>query len=159
MTVTAIMGGLFLALGIGLLTGVAWLFMLARASSSWPPAPGRVVSSKVEVSYGTRQSTRTSYRLALRYEYEVDGRTLTGQRVAFGDTFWASTRSRDDAERMQRVYPEGKEVTVFHDPVHVGRCTLDRSFNGRRYYQLFAVAVGLVVAGIAIFTGHIHVQN
>ncbi len=73
--------------------------------------------------------------------------------------FWASTSSRDDAERMQRVYPEGKEVAVFHDPVHVGRCTLDRSFNGRRYYQLFAVAVGLVVAGIAIFTGHIHVQN
>jgi len=158
MTTAAIVGNLLLFLGAALLIGAASLFHLARSSRSWASAPGRVTSSKIDRSFDMTAPMRMDHRLLVTYEYEVDGRTLRGRRVAFGDTFWAATSSRDRAERIGRDYPQGQAVTVFYDPAHPGRCTLTRDVEAAGFYKLLAVALGLLVVGLAVSNGQIRLE-
>ena len=158
MTTAAIVGNLFLFLGAALLFGVAWLFHLARSSRSWASAPGRVTASKIDRSFDMTAPMRMDNRFLVTYKYEIAGRTLTGHRVAFGDSFRAATTSRDRAERTGRDYPQGQAVTVFYDPAHPGRCTLARDVDAAGFYKLLAVALGLLVVGLAVSNGQIRVE-
>lgn len=157
MTTTTIIGTLFLLLGAALFLGVAWLFVLARGSLHWAATQGLVTSSKVDSTFESTGSYRKSHRLVLTYQYTVDGTTLTGHRIQFGDAFWSSTRSPEMAERLRRKYSGGQEVTVHYDPARPGRCTLIRNVEPKPYYLLFAVALGLVAAGVAVLAGMIRV--
>lgn len=157
MATTGIVGTLFLVFGTALFLGVGWLLVLARRSQHWASTRGRVVSSKIDSTFDTTGSNRMSHRLILAYRYTVDGDTLTGDRLQFGDTFWSSTRSRDLAEKLGRKYPEGQEVTVYCDPAHPDRCTLTRNVESKPYFLLFAVALGLVAAGWAVLAGLVRV--
>ena len=158
MSTAAIVGDLLVFLGAALLIGVAWLFHLARSSRSWASAPGRVISSKIDRSFDMTAPMRMDHRLLLTYEYEVAGNTLRGHRVAFGDSFWAATSSRDRAERIGRDYPQDQAVTVFYDPAHPGRCALTRDVEAAGFYKLLAVAFGLLVVGLAVSNGQIRVE-
>lgn len=157
MTSTTLIGALFLVLGSALFVGTAWLFTLARRSRQWASTQGLIISSKVDSTFDTTGSNRMSHRLILTYRYTVDGRSLTGHRVQFGDSFWSSTRSRDLAERLGRKYPEGQEVAVYYDPARPERCTLTRNVEPKPYYSLFAIALGLMTAGLAVLAGLIRV--
>ena len=59
---------------------------------------------------------------------------------------------------MGRHYPQGQAVTVFYDRSHPGRCTLTRDVEMAGFYKLLAVALGLLVVGLAVSNGQIRVE-
>jgi hypothetical protein len=151
-----VVGGLFVVLGIALLTGVGWLYAQARESVSWPSTSGRIVSADREASTGRGQGT-TSYRLVLSYEYSVAAQRFAGHRVSFGDLFFTWTRSSSEAERRRQRYPPGGEVTVWYDAKRPERCTLVNGLGDAPFYPAISVALILAAAGVAAMLGLIRV--
>jgi hypothetical protein len=149
-------GWLFIAVGAVLLVGVAALLAFARTSTGWLSAPGRVVASGRAASQGI-VSHDTDRRLSLLYEYEVGGRKLQGTRIRFGDAIWAAT-ARSTVRRLLLQYPPGREVTVFYDPLHPERCTLDRKLDDLPFYPTMAVAAILLLGGLSVLLGWVKVQ-
>ena len=151
-----VVGGLFVVLGIALLTGVGWLYAQARESVSWPSTSGRIVSADRETSTGRGQGT-TSYRLVLTYEYSVAGRRLSGHRVSFGDLLWTWSRSSSEVERRRQRYPPGGEVTVWYDAKRPERCTLVNGLGDAPFHPTLLVGLILAAAGVAAMLGLIRV--
>jgi uncharacterized protein DUF3592 len=88
----------------------------ARESTSWPTAKGTIVSSDVHEDREWDNNTgreRKSYGAQVHYTYVVDGKTIEGTRVAFGD--YASENS-EHAQGIVDRYPRGKDVTVYYQP-------------------------------------------
>jgi hypothetical protein len=98
----------------------------ARASATWPNAPGRITRSAVveetieerpdederEHSAAPRRVRR--YHVDLRYAYHVGGRDLTG--TAVGSSWTPVFGRRADADDAAARYREGQLVTVHYDP-------------------------------------------
>jgi hypothetical protein len=106
--------------------------VLARASTHWPHAVGRVVSSTLEYDH-----ERFAYPRIV-YEFDLDGTRFQGDRVHFG-----GYRSRDDpyALRLVKQYPEGREVTVYYLPDNPKTCLLE---PGIRWHTWLLPGVGSV---------------
>ena len=95
------------------------IVLMARASASWPHVTGRVVSSSVGSDHGDGSIT---YQAKIRYEFSVNGTTLNGDRVAYGDH---SSSNRSRAERIASRYPEEKQVDVYYRPSGPEECLLE----------------------------------
>ena len=150
---------LFIAAGALLVITAGWLFFMERSAATWKSVPGRLESAEIQSSLdGEGRGSRT-YRIIVTYEYEVDGRTFSGHRVTFGDSFWGWKTSRLSAEAAQKMYTAGQEVSVFYDPNHPERCTLVREIDRHRAYQLVAVGVILIAAAVAAMNGLIKVED
>jgi len=135
-------------------------FNKARASTNWPEAEGKIISSSVEshTSEKTGSSrdrsrsrggttTTTTYKAEVFYEYTVDGKTYNGNRVAYGNV---STSSPSRARRIVDRYPEGKEISVYYQPDDPEECLLE---PGMKLQTLFLPGFGLIFlcAGVAMF--------
>lgn len=114
---------------------------LARGhpSSDWPSTEGRVTHSIIA------RGGETS-GLHFRYDFTVEGRDYTGERVSFG-----SVRGR----RVVEEYPQGAEVTVYYDPANPGESVLEpglplTSYLLNQAIPAAAVLVGLVVVVLAV---------
>lgn len=112
-----------------------WLCWAALASRRWPTAPGRVTRSVVVAGH------RHQARYDVRYEYTVDGRAYTGERVRFGG---ALNMNRADALRTTMVYPAGRPVQVRHHPRRPRVSTLESRVSGAVWVWL---ALGLFMVG------------
>lgn len=128
-------GGVFVLIGLGVAGWGVVLLREAQASSGWPSVTGRVTDVRVESN--TRKG-KTRYKPLVRYEYEVDGRVLAGQRVRIPDMS-ATYSSRVAAER---VYALGAEVPVWYDPANPERAVLQ---PGVGWQNLLVPAIGAVV--------------
>jgi hypothetical protein len=135
---------LFLLCGIGLLLGaigvVVWVTLPsmeeAQASKQWNAVPGRIVHSRVEVSYDSdHERQETAF---VQYLYTVDGIDLIGDRVAIGMNF-------DDANDVTRRYPVDREVEVFVDSVKPWATTLE---PGVRFSVLMFFPLVMFLLGI-----------
>ena len=87
--------------------------LLAFASKQWPTAEGTITSTSVRESRSTNSKGRDStyYHVEISYRFTVDGRSYSGDRVAFGDM------GRGDPAYPRAVvkrYPCGMKVTVFY---------------------------------------------
>lgn len=83
----------------------------AVASRAWPATEGSIVRSTLEES---RSDGKTHYSADIGYEYQLDGRTLSGSRVWIGDSYSASPGNEFRA--AVKRYPVGREVQVHYDP-------------------------------------------
>ena len=91
----------------------------ARAGSSASTA-GIVTEGAEAVSSISGQRARR-HRVALRYEYHVDGRTYEGDRIGLlGGTY----ATRDQAAQAAAAYPLGRSITVHYDPRSPSRACL-----------------------------------
>lgn len=148
-------GGTLLS-GLGLAGLVESVFDIRRllAARHWPVAEGRVVHSRVH-GHGQYHDDYTE-RLKLKYEFTVEGRTYTGQRVRAGQELdltlghcpgkaWSTARS--DADR----FPPGTEVSVLYDPANPKRCCLQEGGWGGIVLKV-ALCVGLLVGGGLMIT-------
>lgn len=95
--------GVFVIAGLALLWAASAEWRHARASASWPTAPG-----VVEKSFSTVY--RRSRHVQIVYSYEVRSTPYRSERVAFGSHSPATGR------RWLREYPVGASVTVHFDP-------------------------------------------
>lgn len=104
---------LFLIIGVCLLiatVGIAgWITWPTidegRSSNTWSAVPGRIVHSRVDVSYNSDNERQE--RAFVQYLYSVDGVELAGDRVAVGGG------SFENAFDLKGRYPVGKKIDVF----------------------------------------------
>ena len=86
---------------------------LSRASDgeSWPSAEGVVISSEVVEGHRSRDSG-TTYSAEILYDYVVNGETLSGNSITFGEI---STGNSSNARRYVNKYRAGKTVKVYYN--------------------------------------------
>src|SRR5262245_45676051 len=86
---------------------------LARVSAGWPTVKGQITSSFIQENKG-RWDT---YSPQINYRYSVNGATLEGKLIGYGQFGWGGyTESRDKAAAKIAQYPLNQRVTVYYDP-------------------------------------------
>jgi hypothetical protein len=90
-----------------------------QASMDWPSVNGVITQCEAEVDspdphqeFGPKMPG-VSWRLRLRYDYEVGGQHYTGDRLrAMPERF----PTREDAAVFEQKFKVGQKVQVYHDP-------------------------------------------
>jgi hypothetical protein len=147
------MGLVWLSLGLVLaVTGLSLYFAArskARASDSWPSAPGQVTESYVERTIGhavsTMQRRPVYYVPVVRYVYSVNGRELRGDRVRLGNLMFFK---KIDAQAVVDRYPPGAVKMVRYDPASPEQAVLEGggTVHGR-YTVLCVLGASLILMG------------
>ncbi|PWH15740.1 MAG: hypothetical protein DDG60_05315 [Anaerolineae bacterium] len=120
-----LLGGLFAAAILGLLV-VATLVKLheARAAQHWQTTRGKITRSEIRSlrkrDIDGRETVRSAPSIA--YEYSVNGKRYTGERISLGENLPAS-----DFEAVLARYPLRAEVTVYYDPAKPEQAVLERT--------------------------------
>lgn len=148
-----VFGGFCVLFARGLWLGVP-VYWNAKASANWPAAPGTVVSSTV-ARVATNNQRNVSYSAEVRYEFTVDGRTWTGDRVRFGVE--GATSSEQAQREVARRFVPGAAVKVYYDPKDPASNVLlagpgEQSFAGMWLtVALLVLSLVPVLAGTAVF--------
>ncbi|HRX38868.1 MAG: DUF3592 domain-containing protein [Parvularculaceae bacterium] len=143
----ALFFGLFLAIGVGILGFGANALYQSRLAQSWPTASGKIVSSDFQVNSDSDSDT---YAAKVRYSYEVMGRVLTGERIAFGYTASSGESFHRD---IYNALPVNTQVAVRYDPANPERAVLAYGMNQSIVFLLIfgAVWTMFTVGMIAMF--------
>jgi hypothetical protein len=120
----------------------------ANASDDWPSIQGKVVESSVERhSSSGNKGNRSTYHAEILYEFEVDGKTYNGERIAYGD-YGSSNPSH--ARQLVNRYPKGKEITVYYMPGNPEECLLEKGVKAQSWFLpgfgLLFLTVGILIA-------------
>lgn len=111
--VTLVIGGSFIFKGLKNI-------YFAQKSLQWPITEGRIISSGIEqqkrtyVKY-TGVKKETAYDAQILYEYEIDGISYSGNRVAYAGRFFMKDQVFAKFEVKQ--YPTGEKVSVSYHPL------------------------------------------
>ncbi len=148
--------GLLCAAGFGA-GGVIGGSELARhvggwwTARTWQPVSGTVIETALQADH----TDGVTYRAAVRYRYEVRGKTYDGDRVGFTDGFdnidgW----QREHFNRFRRAKRLGQSITVWVDPAHPEHSIADRQirWNMLVFAIPFAVLFSLISIGAVWFT-------
>jgi hypothetical protein len=92
-----------------------------QASQTWPSTPGKIVTSRVELSSGRDMATVYA---KIVYEYQLRGRTYQCDQVHSGDEFFAQA-TREQTYGLVDKYPVGREVTVYYNPDNPAEAALE----------------------------------
>ena len=144
-----IMGVVLILAGIGLVAFMRRRHALVRASRAWPVVPGTVLESEVR-RYGHSVETGRRYYPAVRYRYEVEGRSYVGKRLYFDEMAWSS---RSSAARLAHKHPPGATVTVRYDPDDPARALLEPGLSGAGNYGVLGCALVLVGLFFVVYLG------
>lgn len=132
-----------LALGVGGWYGPRML-MEARASADWPTVTGEVTGGEVLPPGKSGES----WRLALRYRYELAGAVHTSNRWDVHGMRRFDTRA--EAEAALGASPPGTEVAVHYDPEAPGEAVLRPGGTGRAWIMIgLGGLIALVAARMA----------
>ena len=134
-----ILGSLALAGLTFLGVGGSALYQAAQ-SETWPVTEGLIITTEV-ASAADGTPLRQVHSV---YEYEIDGKTYTGDSHAFGETDFPSVEA---AEQRAKEFPAGTPVDVYHHPEKHGRSTLTPG-TGTHLYRLPLTGLSLLVIGI-----------
>lgn len=147
--------GALIAIGLGLILAVPGYFIRASVSQaqSWPKVEGTITSSGVTTTdrdTGRRSSSRRSgeeimYRAAVRYDYVVDGKTYSGDRINFGQS---STNVRAIAQAEADSYKVGSKVTVRYDPGDPATSSL--RVDGGSWIAAILLLLGIGFLGLGV---------
>jgi len=133
---TGLIGLAFLGVGVGvaLFLGLPTL-QHAKASTSWPEAPGQITVSSIRTQVNKGKRT---YWAEVDYEYTVDGAQHTGNTVSFGA---ARNSNRLLVEKVVDRYPVGQAVKVHYDPASPDVSVLEPGVTFGAYF-------GLILGGV-----------
>jgi hypothetical protein len=144
--------------GFGLL---CLLFTLAfwryvGQAARWPTVPGKIIASSTEAFVARdlidgRFRKRIHHKSSVQYEYEVNGRKYSGDRLTIGLVISANFPGY--ARRVAAKYPVGKEVDVHYDPSRPGESVLQPRSAWHLLLPIIVVGVGVLVWAVA--TGRI----
>jgi hypothetical protein len=138
---------IFAAFGLALSGIFAYSMLRWLDSWRWERGSCRVLASGVSdrlFALPPEEAAKESdpYRLAVRYQWERDGRSFTGDEVGGKVAF--ATRGR--AAAAAAAYPAGAEVGCFVDPGDRSRAVLRRP----RPWPLLMLAVPLLFFGVGV---------
>jgi uncharacterized protein DUF3592 len=145
--------GLFLAAMsvLVLLAGLGTIYVgrknqrLALASALWPQTTGTITALNIaEIERTANDNEYMVFRPEVAYAYAVEGRTYTGDRIAFGDQ---TKGSRNDAQKLLAPYQVGGPVQVFYDPADPQAATLTTKAAGATSARVFGVLLALAGLG------------
>jgi hypothetical protein len=140
---------LFLA-GFLLILGVPGLVEMV-AARRWVEVPGTIAMSGVG-GYTGRSGPRhspTQYNQAVvAYSYQYGGQVYGGQRLTLGRRVGYGSPLRGISEGQAARLQPGQAVTVWVDPDHPERCTLDR----RAPVSVIMSMSGLAALVLALFS-------
>lgn len=121
----------------------------AKAAESWPTAPGRVVSCRVDVEESSDNdgNTTTWYNPVVTYGYTVGGRELQGTRLRFGNY---RSSSQKKAEAALAPYAVGTAPLVRYNPEKPEECVLETKKPGPVYLIMAAAGLIFVLVGLLI---------
>ena len=132
--------------GIFLLTWGGYEMKRAYESRIWPDTQGTVTSSRIG-KHSHRDSnnhTRIVYTPKIRYQYQVEGKHYTCNRIEFGGK---SGGKRSKAKKVVDKYPSGKKVTVYYNPQDPKVAALKAGFS---WGALFAFLAGIIFFGVGV---------
>ena len=140
LTLAMFAGGIFL---------LAWgVYEMKRAyeSRTWPDTQGTVISSYIDKRShrDSNHHTSTIYTPKIRYQYQVEGKHYTCNRIEFGGE---SGGKRSKAKKVVDKYPSGKKVTVYYNPQDPKVAVLKAGFS---WGALFAFLVGIIFFGVGV---------
>jgi len=119
--VRMLFGVLSIFLLIGLCASIygGCLLIKSAQSASWPSTDGIVKTAEM----GSQSDSHgTTYAAELKYDYQVDGKALTGNKIR---TVKVSSSSGSDARKDLNKYPVGAKVKVFYSPTDPADCVLE----------------------------------
>ncbi len=102
----------------------------ANDSLMWPVADGTIQNSTV--AYHSGNDGGGTYHAEVFYQFAVDGRTRSGNKVAFGD-YGSSNPSH--AQGIVDRYPKGKEVKVYYQTGAPDVCVLEPGLKGQAWFM------------------------
>jgi hypothetical protein len=125
----------------------------AAASTSWPQAPGTILSSTLghEKGKDVDGDAYENWWPAIRYNYSVDGRPYEADRLRFGSL---KVSDEDKAKAMIAPYPQGASVMVRYNPEKPEDATLESAKPGLGTpifiggFFLFFACVALAAANV-----------
>jgi hypothetical protein len=118
--------------------GIGWLIYRSYrkaqgqklAAQQWPSTTATIVRSWVDISNHSStdahgmSTTSTSYTPKVVYNYVVNGRAYSNDRVTVGA--WAVSSSQSAAEATVNRFPAGAQVPVFYNPFNPIDSALER---------------------------------
>ena len=150
-----LLGLIFTVVGIGLtIKGVNDLSN-AKASSEWPTAEGRIVSSTVEKfrstkDVGKRRKYISMYKPNIVYEYSVDGDTYTAENYTFVELHSSDAK---DIRQITDRYPAGHVTPVYYSPEDAALSVLEPGVTWRTYMPLMMGLIFILASIGIIFYG------
>lgn len=117
------------------------------ASVSWPTTEGRITRSELVRTVSDGKAMFTS---DVGYTYDLDGRSLEGERVWFGDGYRSSNVS--EFRRVVAEYPVGRQVRVHYDPLAPENSVLEPGATWSGSLLYFAGLGTLALGGILVLS-------
>ena len=153
------LGGVFAAVGIGLVVFGLRERKKAKATETWPIANGSILSSRMDQQTRTERNqgrtyTRTSYTPNIEYTYTAGGQTYHGSRVFPGASM---SYDHGTAQNIVNRYQPGAAVAVHYDPGDPTQAVLETKAKGGNLFLIlggvFAVLgiVGCCIGVVLVF--------
>ena len=118
--------------------------MRGNAASKWPTTTGRMLRSELfehvtkTKTSTNRISTFSSYEPLVEYQYTVDGKAQTGNRIAIGLT----RLPLEKAQEFLAKHAVNSDVQVYYNPKNAKESRLDVAAAGATP----ALIIGIVIA-------------
>ncbi len=121
---TRLLSLLFVFVGL-IVVGIGiWIFVKSIRAEYWPVTDGIVRSAEMK-SHSSRHG-RASYSAEVTYDYQVAGKSYTGDKVAIGQMSASSEYARGILKR----YPVGKRVSVHYSTGDPSDAVLEPGIHG-----------------------------
>ena len=137
---------LFFAFGPGIIGFNLYNAYWGMRAESWPSTKGIVTSSRVEKSFMENRNGGSFYNAVVTYDYIVDGRTYSNDRVRYGKV----STSLQDAREKESVYHKGAVVAVHYSPDNHSRSVLETGLNNFTYVYVLFGCFAMLVGAIGI---------
>ncbi len=151
------MGCFILFLGVFLLAGIGLAWFLVRpvvqtvGALSWREVPCTILESGVKEHSG---SDDTTYSVAVRYEYEVDGRLYRSDRYRF---LGGSSSGYEGKAEVVAGLPVGSRQVCYVDPKDPSRAVLNRSFGA--WVLLSLIPLGMIAGSLWVIVRSVRLRS
>lgn len=128
-------------------------FLEVRRTNAWILTHGRVVRSQAvqrEVSKRVGRAMRPEIRnfASVAYEFDADGRKVTGTRVSIGEDL-----GNFGVQETLARYPVGKRVEVYYDPANPAQAVLERQLPTDSFLFMGLLIAALTLVGVIVTIG------
>ncbi|MEZ5919755.1 MAG: DUF3592 domain-containing protein [Parvularculaceae bacterium] len=115
--------GLFIAVGVGILGFGLNALVMSNRAALWPTTPGTITFSDFVISSGDDSDT---YRAKVKYTYDANGRSLVGEKIAFG---YSGSSSENFHRDIHKALPVNTQVAVRYNPSRPEQAVLSFGVN------------------------------
>ncbi len=134
---------------VGLLFVIIGLVLTLRtkAASKWPSTIGVMLKSEIAERVTKQRNkqthqiyTFTSYEPLVEYQYTVDGKVLTGNRLSFGLT----RLTLEKAQEVLNRFPLNAQVPVYYNPRRVKDSRLEVTSAAAAPQLIIGIIIGAI---------------